>query len=97
MTPPGVMKWGESFEPVTPGLLLFVNYVYCLPLVYKIPFRLSARASLPRASSPTVHSAQVKLAIIKILIMGRHLCFDKKSCVMTTPHINTVLIAAVTK
>ena len=20
MTPPGVMKWGESFEPVTPGL-----------------------------------------------------------------------------
>ena len=19
MTPPGVMKWGESFEPVTPG------------------------------------------------------------------------------
>ena len=20
MTPPGVMKWGESFQPVTPGL-----------------------------------------------------------------------------
>ena len=20
MTPPGVMKWGESFQPVTPGM-----------------------------------------------------------------------------
>ena len=35
MTPPGVMKWGESFEPVTPALLK--NIFLINPLFRKAP------------------------------------------------------------